>query len=60
MVIVTEGLTSRARAMAFDEDVRTPVHPLHMWVASSSFEQGKGDDQWARMYNAIHRRGLLI
>ena len=60
MIVVAEGLASRTRALAFGEDVRAPVHPLHMWVASFSFAQGKGDDQWAKMYNAINRRGLLL
>ncbi|PMD37643.1 FAD/NAD(P)-binding domain-containing protein [Hyaloscypha variabilis F] len=60
LIVVAEGLASRTRALAFDEDLRAPIHPLHMWVASFSFEQGESDDQWARMYNAINRRGLLI
>ncbi|KAE9364308.1 hypothetical protein N431DRAFT_431189 [Stipitochalara longipes BDJ] len=60
LVIVAEGLASRTRAMAFDQEIRAPIHPLHMWVASFSFEQTKIDDQWARMYNATDHRGLLI
>ena len=60
LVVVAEGLASRTRALAFDEDMRAPIHALHMWVASFSFAQGKTDDQWARMYNATNRRGLLI
>jgi 2-polyprenyl-6-methoxyphenol hydroxylase-like FAD-dependent oxidoreductase len=60
IVIVTEGLLSRTRAMAFDEDVRAPVHPLHMYVVSFSFERGKNDDQWARLYNAPRHLALLL
>lgn len=60
IVIVTEGLLSSTRAMVFDEDVRAPVHPLHMYVVSFSFERGKNDDQWARLYNAPGHLGLLL
>jgi 2-polyprenyl-6-methoxyphenol hydroxylase-like FAD-dependent oxidoreductase len=60
IVIITEGLLSRTRAMAFDEDVRTSVHPLHMYVVSFSFERGENDDQWARLYNAPGHLGLLL
>jgi 2-polyprenyl-6-methoxyphenol hydroxylase-like FAD-dependent oxidoreductase len=60
VVVVAEGLSSRTRALAFGEDVRAPIKPLHMWVVSFSFAQGKNDDQWARVYHIPQRRGLLI
>jgi 2-polyprenyl-6-methoxyphenol hydroxylase-like FAD-dependent oxidoreductase len=60
VIIVSEGLASRTRAMVFNEDVRAPIKPLDMCIISFSFQQGTTDDQWARMYHAPHRKGLLI
>lgn len=60
IVVVTEGLASRTRALAFGEDIRAPLKPLDMWIISFSFAQGKNDDQWSRLYNAPQRRGLWL
>lgn len=60
VVVVAEGLASRTRALVLGEDVRAPIKPLHIWVASFSFAQGENDDQWARVYHIPNRRALFI
>ncbi|KAA1095622.1 hypothetical protein PGTUg99_011337 [Puccinia graminis f. sp. tritici] len=60
ILIVAEGLTSRTRAKAFNEDVRTPIRSLNIWAASFSYEQGDSDEDWARWYNIPNRKGLLV
>ena len=63
MVIVAEGLSSRTRAKAFSEDIRAPIRPLYQWAASFSYNSYKKDkkgEEWARWYNAIKRRVILV
>jgi len=60
VLIIGEGLASRTRAKAFHEDVRAPIRCLNQWVASFSFEKGKTDDEWARIFHAPKRRALLV
>ncbi|KAA1066339.1 hypothetical protein PGT21_028698 [Puccinia graminis f. sp. tritici] len=60
ILIVAEGLTSRTRAKAFNEDVRAPIRSLNLWAASFSYKQGDTDEDWARWYNIPNRRGFLV
>lgn len=60
ILVVAEGLTSRTRAKAFDEDVRAPIRSLNLWAASFSYPQGESDEQWARWYQIPKRRGILV
>ncbi|KAH9463543.1 hypothetical protein Pst134EA_015633 [Puccinia striiformis f. sp. tritici] len=60
ILIVAEGLTSRTRAKAFNEDIRAPIRSLDLWAASFSYKQGDSDEDWARWYNIPNRRGFLV
>ncbi|KNZ62217.1 hypothetical protein VP01_129g7 [Puccinia sorghi] len=60
ILIVAEGLSSRTRANAFNEDVRAPIHSLNIWSASFSYPQGDSDEDWARWYSIPNRRCLLV
>jgi len=60
ILIVAEGLSSRTRAKAFNEDVRAPIHSLNYWSASFSYPQGDSDEDWARWYHIPNRRGFLV
>ncbi|WAQ87477.1 hypothetical protein PtA15_8A381 [Puccinia triticina] len=60
ILIIAEGLTSRTRAKAFNEDVRAPIRSLNLWVASFSYKQGESDEDWARWYNMPGRRSFLV
>jgi 2-polyprenyl-6-methoxyphenol hydroxylase-like FAD-dependent oxidoreductase len=60
-MIIADGLASRTRALAFNQEVREPVHSLHQYGAGFSFpaDAKNGDSDWAKWYNAPGRRVIL-
>jgi 2-polyprenyl-6-methoxyphenol hydroxylase-like FAD-dependent oxidoreductase len=59
LLIIADGLNSRTRALAFDQDVRAPIKVLNEWFAGFSFPKGPTDTDWAQWYNAPGRRAIL-
>jgi 2-polyprenyl-6-methoxyphenol hydroxylase-like FAD-dependent oxidoreductase len=59
ILIIADGLSSRTRAMAFNQDVRDPIKSLHQYVAGFSLPALKGESQYAKWYNTSQSRVIL-
>lgn len=61
LLIIADGLSSRTRAMAFDQDIRHPIKSLGQYIAgfSLSSDVKAGDGEWAKWFNAPRRRVIL-
>ncbi|KAF9530430.1 hypothetical protein CPB83DRAFT_850905 [Crepidotus variabilis] len=59
MIIAAEGLYSRTRAKAFNEDISKPIHSLNFFAASFSLPADKNDTLWASGSLFPGRRGFL-
>lgn len=59
ILIIADGLASRTRAMAFNQDVRDPIKSLNQYVAGFSLPLHKDDDEYAKWYNTTNRRVIL-
>jgi 2-polyprenyl-6-methoxyphenol hydroxylase-like FAD-dependent oxidoreductase len=59
ILIIADGLASRTRAMAFNQDVRDPIKSLHQYVAGFSLPALKGESQYAKWYNTSQSRVIL-
>ena len=47
VIIAAEGLYSRTRARAFNEDITKPIHSFHLFSASFSVPANENDTLWA-------------
>jgi len=61
LLIIADGLTSRTRALAFNQDVRDPIKSLNQYVAGFSMpaNKGQGDDDWAKWYSTPGGRVIV-
>jgi len=61
VLIIADGLTSRTRALAFNQDVRDPIKSLNQYVAGFSFPANKeqGDGDWAKWYSTTGGRVIV-
>ncbi|KAF1973940.1 FAD/NAD(P)-binding domain-containing protein [Bimuria novae-zelandiae CBS 107.79] len=61
LVVACDGATSRTRAIGFDCDVRTHIHPINMWAAYASIEKDLlNGSKTGTMYTAVGGRALAI
>jgi 2-polyprenyl-6-methoxyphenol hydroxylase-like FAD-dependent oxidoreductase len=60
LLVIADGLSSRTRAMAFNQDIREPIVSLNEYIAGFSLPADKTQDgEWAKWYNSPNRRGIL-
>jgi len=61
ILIIADGLTSRTRALAFNQDVRDPIKSLNQYVAGFSLPANKeqGDGDWAKWYSTPGGRVIV-
>ena len=59
VIIVAEGLYSRTRAKAFQEDIGSPVRSLDFFSASFSLPANESDTSWADWRSYSKRRMVL-
>ena len=60
ILIAAEGLHSRTRVTAFQQDIRAPLRPLHQWVAYFSLPRENSDDDWSQWFVAGDQRSVLF
>ena len=60
VIIAAEGLYSRTRAKAFNEDIIKPICSLNIFSASFSLPANETDTLWANMTLYTKKRGVLI
>jgi 2-polyprenyl-6-methoxyphenol hydroxylase-like FAD-dependent oxidoreductase len=61
ILIIADGLTSRTRALAFNQDVRYPIKSLNQYVAGFSLPANpkEGDGEWAKWYSTPGGRVIV-
>ncbi|PPR06818.1 hypothetical protein CVT26_003845 [Gymnopilus dilepis] len=59
VIIVSEGLYSRTRAKAFNEDITKPITPFNLFSASFSLPANEDDSLWANSSMHSKRRMVL-
>lgn len=59
VIIAAEGLYSRTRAKAFNEDISMPIHSLNLFSAAFSVPANETDTLWADMTTYTKKRATL-